>query len=421
MHATWPYGYSNRIKITSLSKSQQAYFMKSRLMKTYSRLPVNFSHGQGSYLYDSKGRSYLDGLCGISVTNLGHAHPAVTLAIKKQAESLLHTSNLYEIDGQELLASQLADIAGMDKIFFANSGAEANEAAIKLARMHGHQRGFKNPEIIVLEGAFHGRTLATLSATDGNKIQTGFAPLVPGFIRTKRNDFNEIVEKLESHSEVVAILLEPIQGEGGIIPLNMNYLKQLRELCDEKNCLLIFDEVQSGNGRTGNYFAYQGLGVVPDIVTTAKGLANGVPIGACLAKGSAAEVLTIGKHGSTFGGNPLACAAAMAVLETIKNEELCSRSTELGKIIRDSIVNSVNDLGLIKEIRGKGLMIGVELNNECNDLVSYALNDGLLINVTSEKTIRLLPPLIMTDEEGLALGRAVGTAINNFQTLIEDF
>ncbi len=275
--------------------------MKSRVMKTYSRLPVSFSHGQGPYLYDSEGRRYLDGLCGISVTNLGHAHPAVTHAIKKQAESLLHTSNLYKIDRQELLASQLTDIAGMDSIFFANSGAEANEAAIKLARMYGHQRGFKNPEIIVLEGAFHGRTLATLSATDGNKIQEGFEPLVPGFIRVKRNDFDEIVEKFESHSEVAAILLEPIQGEGGIIPLNTNYLKQLREFSDEKNCMLIFDEVQSGNGRTGDYFAYQGLGVVPDIVTTAKGLANGVPIGACLAKSSAADVLTIGKHGTNFG------------------------------------------------------------------------------------------------------------------------
>jgi len=389
-------------------------------MKTYSRLPVSFSHGQGSHLYDIYGRQYLDGLCGISVTNLGHAHPAVTHAIKKQAESLLHTSNLYEIATQELLAAQLADIADMDAVFFANSGAEANETAIKVARMHGYQRGLRKPKIIVLEGAFHGRTLATLSATDGEKMQEGFAPLVPGFIRAKKNDFAEIIQIYRAHPDVAAILVEPIQGEGGIIPLDTQYLKQLRKFCDENNCLLIFDEVQSGNGRTGHYFAYQGLEVLPDVVTTAKGLANGVPIGACLAREFAAEVLTVGKHGSTFGGNPLACAAATAVLETIKNENLCNRATELGRIIRESLVNSVNDLSIIEEIRGEGLMIGIELKNKCQSLVSCALDAGLLINVTAQRTIRLLPPLIMSDEEGFELGRGVGATINNFQFIAEE-
>ena len=389
-------------------------------MKTYSRLPVSFSHGKGSHLYDTHGRQYLDGLCGISVTNLGHAHPAVTHAIKKQAESLLHTSNLYEIATQELLAAQLVDIADMDAVFFANSGAEANETAIKVARMHGYQRGLRKPKIIVLEGAFHGRTLATLSATDGEKMQEGFAPLVPGFIRAKKNDFAEIIQIYRAHPDVAAILVEPIQGEGGIIPLDTQYLKQLRKFCDENNCLLIFDEVQSGNGRTGHYFAYQGLEVLPDVVTTAKGLANGVPIGACLARELAAEVLTVGKHGSTFGGNPLACAAATAVLETIKNENLCNRATELGRIIRESLVNSVNDLSIIEEIRGEGLMIGIELKNKCQSLVSCALDAGLLINVTAQRTIRLLPPLIMSDEEGFELGRGVGATINNFQFIAEE-
>jgi len=394
--------------------------MNSKLMKTYSRLPVSFSHGKGSHLYDTHGRQYLDGLCGISVTNLGHAHPAVTHAIKKQAESLLHTSNLYEIATQELLAAQLVDIADMDAVFFANSGAEANETAIKVARMHGYQRGLRKPKIIVLEGAFHGRTLATLSATDGEKMQEGFAPLVPGFIRAKKNDFAEIIQIYRAHPDVAAILVEPIQGEGGIIPLDTQYLKQLRKFCDENNCLLIFDEVQSGNGRTGHYFAYQGLEVLPDVVTTAKGLANGVPIGACLARELAAEVLTVGKHGSTFGGNPLACAAATAVLETIKNENLCNRATELGRIIRESLVNSVNDLSIIEEIRGEGLMIGIELKNKCQSLVSCALDAGLLINVTAQRTIRLLPPLIMSDEEGFELGRGVGATINNFQFIAEE-
>ena len=382
------------------------------LMPTYSRLPVTFSHGEGCYLVDTQGKRYLDGLCGISVTNLGHAHPAVTKAIQEQAASLLHTSNLYHIAAQEKLAETLTRVAAMDACFFGNSGAEANEAAIKLARLYGHQRGAKRPAIIVLEDAFHGRTLATLSATGNRKIQAGFEPLVGGFVRAPRNDIEAIRQIAANNPDVVAILAEPIQGEGGIQPLTSDYLQALRDICDQQAWLLMFDEVQTGNGRTGSYFAYQGLGIAPDVVTTAKGLGNGVPIGVCLGRGKAAEVFGPGHHGSTYGGNPLACAAAQAVVDTIIDEGLCQQATDRGQLIRDTLIAELQDPQSIVEIRGRGLMLGIELPQACSELPAAALAQGLLINVTAGNTIRLLPPLIISEDDSRTLARGVAALIN---------
>ena len=382
------------------------------LMPTYSRLPVTFSHGEGCYLVDTQGTRYLDGLCGISVTNLGHAHPAVTKAIQEQAANLLHTSNLYHIAAQEKLAETLTSVAAMDACFFGNSGAEANEAAIKLARLYGHQRSVKRPAIVVLEDAFHGRTLATLSATGNRKIQAGFEPLVGGFVRAPRNDIEAIRQIAANNPDVVAILAEPIQGEGGIQPLESDYLQALRDICDQQEWLLMFDEVQTGNGRTGSYFAYQGLGITPDVVTTAKGLGNGVPIGVCLARGNAAEVFGPGHHGSTYGGNPLACAAAQAVVDTIIDEGLCQRAIDRGQLIRDTLIAELQDPQSIVEIRGRGLMLGIELPQACSELPAAALAQGLLINVTAGNTIRLLPPLIISEDDSRTLGRGVAALIN---------
>ncbi|MEP1469597.1 MAG: aspartate aminotransferase family protein [Halieaceae bacterium] len=382
------------------------------LMPTYSRLPVTFSHGEGCYLVDTQGKRYLDGLCGISVTNLGHAHPAVTAAIQAQAASLLHTSNLYHIAAQEKLADTLTALAGMDTCFFGNSGAEANEAAIKLARLYGHQRDVARPAIVVLEDAFHGRTLATLSATGNRKIQAGFEPLVSGFLRAPRNDIEAIRQIAANNTDVVAILAEPIQGEGGIQPLDRAYLQALRDICDQQGWLLMFDEVQTGNGRTGTYFAYQGLEVVPDVVTTAKGLGNGVPIGACLARGPAASVFGPGHHGSTYGGNPLASAAAQAVVDTIVSEGLCQQATDRGQLIRETLLAELQNPDSIVEIRGRGLMLGIELPRDCGELPAAALEQGLLINVTAGNTIRLLPPLIISEDDSRALGRGVAALIN---------
>ena len=386
----------------------------SALMPTYSRLPVTFSHGEGCYLFDTQGKRYLDGLCGISVTNLGHAHPAVTAAIQAQAASLLHTSNLYQIGAQEELAQLLTRTSDMASCFFGNSGAEANEAAIKLARLYGHQRGVTRPAIVVLEDAFHGRTLATLSATGNRKIQAGFEPLVSGFLRAPRDDLEAIRQIALNNSDVVAILAEPIQGEGGIRPLAPEYLHGLRQICDEQSWLLMFDEVQTGNGRTGDYFAYQGLGLKPDVVTTAKGLGNGVPIGACLARGPAAEVFAPGHHGSTYGGNPLACAAALAVVNTVIEEDLGQRATARGQLIRDTLVAELNNAEAVVEIRGRGLMLGIELSRDCGELPAAALEKGLLINVTAGNTIRLLPPLIISEDESRELARGVAALINEF-------
>lgn len=369
------------------------------LMNTYGRIPVAFERGEGAWLYDTQGNKYLDALSGIAVCGLGHAHPTVTDAIRQQAGRVIHCSNIYHIPLQTELAQELCQVSGMDRVFFGNSGAEANEAAIKLARLYGHQKGVDVPSIIVMDGAFHGRTIATLTATGNRKVQAGFEPLLAGFVRAPFNDILAIRNIAESNANVVAILVEPVQGEGGVTPIDADYLKQLREVCDAKGWLLMLDEIQTGNGRTGSYFAYQEFGVIPDVVTTAKGLGNGFPIGACLARGVAAEVLQPGNHGSTFGGNPLACAVGLAVVRTITSQNLAARAKELGNRILDGFRDSLQGADYIKEIRGMGLMIGIEFIHPCPELVPLAKTQGLLINVTSDRVIRLLPPLIMTDDE----------------------
>jgi len=381
----------------------------SHLMQTYARLPAAFERGNGSWLVDMEGKRYLDGLTGIAVTGLGHAHPRVTAAISEQAGKILHSSNLYGVPNQERLADKLCAVSGMDRVFFGNSGAEANEAAIKIARLHGHARGVKKPTVVVTDESFHGRTLATLTATGNRKVQAGFDPLMPGFVRAPFNDIAAIERIAENEDEIVAILVEPIQGESGINISDDDYLPKLRAMCDARNWLLMLDEVQTGNGRTGTYFAYQQSGIMPDVVTTAKGLGNGVPIGACLARGAAANLMQPGNHGSTFGGNPLVCAAAIAVIDTIQDEGLCARATVLGNRILDALKAGLKGNNAIREVRGKGLMIAVEFTSDCTPLVRSALADGLLINVTHGNVVRLLPPLTMSDGEADELvNRLVG-------------
>ncbi len=388
------------------------------LMNNYARLSVAFERGEGSWLYDQQGNKFLDALSGIAVCGLGHAHPKVTQAICEQAANLIHTSNLYTIPLQEQLAEKLTQLSGMDNVFFCNSGAEANEAAIKLARLHGHQRGINNPSIIVMEQSFHGRTMATLTATGNRKAQAGFEPLVPGFIRAPFDDVEAIRTIAKNNTNVVAILVEPIQGESGVKVPADDYLNRLRQICDEQNWLLMLDEVQTGNGRTGSYFAYQQNDILPDVVTTAKGLGNGVPIGACLARGVAADVLQPGNHGSTFGGNPLACAAALAVIDTIESDNLSGRAAELGDWIRQAFINEFQGADYVKEVRGKGLMIALELDRPCNELTVLAKVKGILLNVTGDgKIVRLLPPLILTDSEASLI---VGVVSKLIKILVAD-
>lgn len=382
------------------------------LMNTYMPLPVSFDHGRGAELFDSTGRAYLDSVSGIAVTNLGHAHPRVTDAITTQAGRLLHCSNLYRIEHQEALGERLCAVAGMDRVFFGNSGAEANEAAIKLARLHAHQRGIERPQIIVLEGAFHGRTLATLSATGNRRIQAGFEPLVSGFLRAPRDDLAAITAIAERNQDVAAVMLEPVQGESGVHVLDVDYLHQVAALCEDKGWLLIFDEVQCGNGRTGSHFYHQQIGVTPHVMTTAKALGNGVPIGACLARGAAAETFAPGHHGTTYGGNPLACAAASAVLDALVEESLIARAEPLARRIRDSLQANLQHRTVLREMRGAGLMIGVELERDCGVLVQRAMDAGLLINVTAGNTIRLLPPLVMSDTQADTLGSTLAAIID---------
>ena len=373
--------------------------VSEHLMKTYAPLDVCFEKGQGAYLYDDKGNEYLDALAGIAVCGLGHAHPAVTQAIQKQAEKLLHTSNLYCIQNQQKLSDQLCAVSGMDRVFFSNSGAEANEAAIKIARLYGNKQGIELPSIIVTDGSFHGRTMATLSATGNRKVHAGFEPLVQGFTRAPYNDINAIKNIAQNTSNVVAILVEPIQGEGGINLPDKEYLNELRVICDENNWLLMLDEIQTGMGRTGEWFAYQHTNTIPDVLTLAKGLGNGVPIGACLAHGKAAELFQPGNHGSTFGGNPLTCAAASAVVETITADKLCQRAAELGQRMLKAFEAKLDSVAVVKSIRGQGLMLGIELDRDCPTLVAEALKKHCLINVTAGRVIRLLPPLIISDQQ----------------------
>ncbi|MBU6953758.1 MULTISPECIES: aspartate aminotransferase family protein [unclassified Hahella] len=369
------------------------------LMNTYGRLPIAFTHGEGCWLYDTQGNRYFDSVTGIAVCGLGHAHPAVSEAVCSQSKKLLHCSNLYQVPLQQQLGDLLCQVAGMDSVFFCNSGAEANEAAIKLARLYGKKKGIESPSIIVMDHSFHGRTLATLSATGNRKVQAGFEPLVSGFVRAPYNDMKTLENIARANNNIVAVMMEPIQGEGGVNIAPVEYLHAVRKLCDSKGWLLMLDEVQTGNGRTGAYFAYQDYGIAPDVVTTAKGLGNGVPIGACLAKGVASEVFHPGSHGSTFGGNPLACAAAMAVIKTIQSNNLTERARTLGEQILSKLKQEFGGAEYIKDIRGKGLMIGIEMTEPCPELVPLAQTVGLLINVTSDRVIRLLPALTMTDVE----------------------
>ena len=369
------------------------------IMPTYGRLDVEFIKGEGCWLIDKDGRRYLDALSGLGVVALGHAHPAIADAISAQGGALLHTSNLYRIPNQERLADRLAALSGMENMFFSNTGAEACECAIKIARLYGHQKGIAEPAIIVADNAFHGRTMATLTATGNRKVQAGFEPLVSGFVRVPFNDLESIKQAATHNQNIVAVFIEPIQGEGGIQVADQAYLQRLRALCDDQDWLLMIDEVQSGNGRTGQFFSYQHADILPDVVTTAKGLANGVPIGVCLAANQAAHVLGPGNHGSTFGGNPLSCAAAHAVLDVFEHEQIVSRAASMGQYLRDKLASALQGVNGVKEIRGQGLMIGIELEVDCAELVGQALEEGLLINVTAGSVVRLLPPLILSEEE----------------------
>ncbi len=386
----------------------------SHVMNTYARLPVAFSHGQGCRITDSEGREYLDALSGIAVSTLGHAHPRLVSAIAAQAGRLLHTSNLYRIREQEELADRLAELSGMEEIFFCNSGCEANEAAIKLARYYGHKKGIDSPTIIVMEKAFHGRTMATLSATGNRKAQAGFEPLVSGFVRVPYDDLEAIKAIGRHNKNIVAVMLEIIQGEGGINLASLEFQKGLLQLCDDQGWLLICDEVQCGMARTGKWFGYQHAGIRPDIATLAKGLGSGVPIGACMAGGRAAGLFEPGKHGSTFGGNPLACTAALTTIATIEEDGLMAQAERVGALIRKLFAEALSGVRGVKEIRGHGLMIGIELDRPCGELVGKALAAGLLINVTADRVIRLLPPLILNENEAREL-------VDRSVPLIRDF
>ena len=386
----------------------------SHVMNTYARLPVAFAHGEGAWLWDTEGKRYLDGLSGIAVNTLGHAHPLLTAALSKQIGKLMHCSNVYQVPAQELLADKLCSLSNMQEVFFSNSGCEANEAAIKLARFYGHKREIENPAIIVMEKAFHGRTLATLSATGNRKVQVGFEPLVTGFVRVPYNDLAAVRQVAQHNSNVVAVLVEPIQGEGGIRTLDIEYLQQLRTLCDEQNWLLMLDEVQCGIGRTGKWFAHQHAGILPDVMTLAKGLGSGMPIGACLTAGKAVNVFGPGNHGSTFGGNPLACMAGITTLNVIEQDKLLVHADNLGRYMQQAFTAQLSGVAGVAEIRGQGLMIGIELAKPCGDLVKLALANGLLINVTADNVIRLLPPLILSQAEAQLL-------VDGLCPLIKDF
>lgn len=387
----------------------------SAIMPTYGRLPVTFASGAGAYLTDQKGEQYLDALSGIAVTNLGHSHPNVTRAVTEQAQSLLHTSNLYGIAQQERLAAELNQLTGMQSIFFCNSGAEANETAIKLARRHGHNKGITQPQIIVLEGAFHGRTMGALSATGSPTIQTAFKPLLPGFIRIARDDVDALETLAKTRDDIVAIHLEPVQGESGIHPLDTAFLKRARELCDQEDWLLSFDEVQSGNGRCGALYVFQRLGITPDVVATAKGLGNGLPIGACMAQGRASDLLVAGDHGTTYGGNPICCAAASAVVNTLSADQLWDRADIIRSAIFEGLDSEIADGGLIRDQRGVGLMIGIEPTVPTQNVVKMALDRHLLINVAGGNTIRLLPPLVMSTDDARLVGATVADILNSLK------
>jgi len=384
------------------------------LMNTYSRIPIAFARGQGVWLWDEAGKKYLDALAGIAVNTLGHAHPGLVRVLNEQIGRLIHVSNLYRIAEQERLADKLCEIAGMDNVFFCNSGCEANEAAIKIARLHGHQRGVENPSIIVMDKSFHGRTLATLSATGSRKVQAGFEPLVAGFVRVPFDDIDSVRQAAQNNRSIVAVLVEPIQGEGGINIARMEYLRGLRELCDRNGWLLMLDEIQCGLGRTGRWFVYQHAGFLPDVLTLAKGLGSGVPIGACLARAAAAQTFKPGNHGSTFGGNPLACAAAQATLQIIEEDGLLANAEKQGAFLRAGLAEALQGLPGVVEIRGRGLMIGIELDRPCGELVQRALEAGLIVNVTADNVVRLLPALVMREHESRQVVSTLAPLIRQF-------
>lgn len=367
----------------------------SHLMRAYARQPVSFARGSGARLWDENGKEYLDGIAGIAVTSLGHSHPEIAAVIAEQAGLLLHTSNVFRIDWQEQLGERLCSLAGMQRVFFCNSGAEANETALKLARLHGHRRQVAQPQILVMENGFHGRTLATLSATGNPAKQQGFEPLMPGFLRVPYNDIEAVHQVADQSPGIVAVLIEPVQGEGGIRVASAEYLRELRALCDERGWLLMMDEIQAGMGRTGAWFGHQHAGITPDVMTLAKALGNGFPIGACLARGEAADLFSPGQHGSTFGGNPLACRVGCAVLDIMVRDDMPQRAAALGAHLLTGLQEALKGHPNVLAIRGLGLMVGIELDRNCTELVERALEEqGLLITVTRDTTIRLLPPLI---------------------------
>ncbi|MBX2823097.1 MAG: aspartate aminotransferase family protein [Gammaproteobacteria bacterium] len=389
-------------------------------MAAYGRLPLSLSRGEGVWVWDTQGKRYLDALGGIAVTALGHSNEAIAAAISDQARTLTHCSNLYEIPYQESLGDALCGIAAMDKVFFCNSGAEANEAAIKIARLHGHQRGIENPTVIVMSDSFHGRTLATLTATGNRKIQAGFEPLVPGFVRAPFSDIEALEKIAANNRDIVAVMLEPIQGEGGVNPASPGYLRAVRELCDRHNWLMLADEIQSGMGRTGKWFACQHENVTPDVMTVAKALGNGFPIGACMARGAAAELIQPGSHGTTFGGSPLACRVALTVIEEMKSRQLVERAGALGEKIRERLAQEIKPAASVVDIRGNGLMIGIELDRDCAELVAKGLDAGILLNVTAARVVRLLPAYIMSDEEVDELISRVSNLVNSFLAIPQD-
>lgn len=384
------------------------------LMHVYLPLSLDLERGEGVWLWDADGNRYLDAFAGIAVTCLGHAHPAVTQAIQEQAAKLLHTSNLFQNANQKKLADMLCRLSGLDQAFFCNSGSEAVESMLKLIRLYGHQKGIELPQVIVMENAFHGRTFATISAGGSKKAQDGFAPLMPGFIRVPYNDMAALEAVANTRNDVAAILVEPIQGEGGIQVPSDDYLPKIRALCDKQGWLMAIDEVQSGLGRTGTFLAYQANRLLPDLVSLAKGLANGIPIGACLAKESVGNLFKPGKHGSTFGGNPLAAAAAIATLTEIEKHTLWENAKKQGQKIMDGLKEKLKGHPHVKEIRGKGLMIGVELDRPCREILSLALKKGLIFNLTNESVLRFLPALIFQDEH-------VNQVVNTIPQLIDEF
>ncbi|MDP2832948.1 MAG: aspartate aminotransferase family protein [Pseudomonadota bacterium] len=388
--------------------------MSNYLMQTYARQPVAFVRGEGVWLFDENGDKYLDALAGVAVNALGHAHPRLVQALCEQAGRLIHTSNLYQIREQERLAERLCALSGLERAFFCNSGAEANEAAIKIARLHAHNRGIENPAIVVMEKSFHGRTMATLSATGNRKVQAGFEPLVTGFVRVPFGDAEAVSALAVHHKNIVAVLVEPYQGEGGVQIPQADYLAQLRRICDENAWLLMLDEVQTGIGRTGTWFAFQHSDIKPDVMTLAKGLGSGFPVGACLARGIAAETFIPGKHGSTFGGNPLACVAALTTLQVMEDDKLLENATAVGAFIRADLLHRTAGLAGVREVRGQGLMIGIELDRPCGDLVKQALEQKMLINVTNDTVVRLLPPLILKREEAALLTEKLAGLIRAF-------